>query len=653
MKSCNRRLASALITVLLYSIASAQTTREKVYLQFDKPYYLTGENCWFKAYVVDENLAPTSTSGILYVDFIDPSGIIAHQQLKLYSGETSGDFSFNQVPGSYTVRAYTNYMRNDEPDFFYYRSLMVYGDSISVRTDSTRKIDLQFFPEGGEAVDHLLTQVAFKAIDQSGKGANVSGQIVDEKNNIAGSLRSLHQGMGIFPYMPEQGKKYKVVLTTGEEFPLPEAAASGVVMSVNNMHPDKILLRLQNSENTPLMLTGASRGKTVFHRTFRTTKQQSNIEILKKDLPFGILQLTASSESGTPLAERILFVKQKEKVNIQVTPASNQVHARDSISIKIKTTNGNGLPLAASLSLSVIDADLISSDSTEANMFTHLLMQSDLKGNILHPAWYLQPGNEYALDLVMLTNGWRKYEQLKTILYKPEQSLALSGTVVSATKNELLHNADISLMIADIEYVGVYTTTADASGHFRIDSVDYGDSTNLVWQVKNEKGKLTDAKIKLDPGSNMPEFDKKFVSEPIASAQPLLSHRLYTDTSKVGLLDTVEVIRRKKSYRTVGGGAMLLVPGKGDMKSMTTTFLSKYALALPHLKPVENNQGETFWVTPGGGSVSIVINGYQVHDRTAAGNPYLVLNTYRPDELEYAIVGGNNHDGYMIALQTK
>ncbi len=53
---------------------------ERVYLQFDKTLYTTGETIWFEAYIVSV-LMPDADIKNLYVDFSDAGGrVLAHQR---------------------------------------------------------------------------------------------------------------------------------------------------------------------------------------------------------------------------------------------------------------------------------------------------------------------------------------------------------------------------------------------------------------------------------------------------------------------------------------------------------------------------------------------------------------------------------------------
>ena len=98
---------------------------EKAYLHFDRPYsyYVAGDNIYFKAYVVKgERHDLTNISAILHVDLINKNNaIIQTELLQLNNGTGWGDFTLPDTlhKGTYRIRAYTEWMRNQkEPEFF-------------------------------------------------------------------------------------------------------------------------------------------------------------------------------------------------------------------------------------------------------------------------------------------------------------------------------------------------------------------------------------------------------------------------------------------------------------------------------------------------------------------------------------------------------
>ena len=103
--------------------------QEKVYLHLDKPYYAIGDNIWFKAYVVDSRTSePSNISNILYVELINEKDSIKKQlKLPMQSGITWGDFKLTDTltEGNYRLRAYTQWMRNAGPDFFFDKTIKI------------------------------------------------------------------------------------------------------------------------------------------------------------------------------------------------------------------------------------------------------------------------------------------------------------------------------------------------------------------------------------------------------------------------------------------------------------------------------------------------------------------------------------------------
>src|SRR5579864_6555566 len=98
---------------------------EKAYLHFDRPYpyYVAGENVYFKAYVTMGELhEPSSISGILHVDLINKNDVLMQSiTVPLKNGTGWGDFALSDTlqKGSYRIRAYTQWMRNDKTPYFF------------------------------------------------------------------------------------------------------------------------------------------------------------------------------------------------------------------------------------------------------------------------------------------------------------------------------------------------------------------------------------------------------------------------------------------------------------------------------------------------------------------------------------------------------
>ena len=225
----------------------AEHAPQKVYLHTDRSVYTTGETVWYKANLVWAFAhQPDTLTGVLYVDLISPDArVVSQRVLQVRNGTAQGDFLLadSLQTGTYRVRAYTNWMRNFDPDFFFTKELMVWQTAGEVGLADTNRVfaapvakppDVQFFPEGGDLVQNLESKVAFKATDSLGNGVPVEGQVLNEQETVITRFESLHRGMGFFLLRPGPGTRYtaKVRLAGGPwvEHALPAAQPAGFVM---------------------------------------------------------------------------------------------------------------------------------------------------------------------------------------------------------------------------------------------------------------------------------------------------------------------------------------------------------------------------------------------------------------------------------------
>ena len=169
-------------------------TQEKVYLHFDNTGYFMGETIWFKAYVVNPmSNRPNIISRVLYVELLSPEGrILQSHKLKIENGQCAGQLSLKDLlhAGFYEVRAYTALMLNwpDAPIFSRVFPIFnapeiegkeMYKDpfmtptpqserqpEMRIKQPKAEKLNIQFFPEGGNLVQGVANQVAFKATDK-------------------------------------------------------------------------------------------------------------------------------------------------------------------------------------------------------------------------------------------------------------------------------------------------------------------------------------------------------------------------------------------------------------------------------------------------------------------------------------------------------
>jgi len=107
---------------------------EKVYLHFDKPYYAVGDTIWFKAYLtIGPKHQLSALSHIIYVDVIsNKDSVVSSLKLPTINAVGFGDITLSKdlyKQGNYHIRAYTYWMRNFGPDFFFNKTISI-GNAI-------------------------------------------------------------------------------------------------------------------------------------------------------------------------------------------------------------------------------------------------------------------------------------------------------------------------------------------------------------------------------------------------------------------------------------------------------------------------------------------------------------------------------------------
>jgi len=538
--------------------------QEKAYLHLSKPHYRLGETIWFKAYLVNGSTHLTDTkSDVLRVELIDPNGKIVAQRIlskthNRMSGDINLDVSLN--PGRYTIRAYTNWMRNFDQDYFYSSTFNVFkGNGLTTYGKSNaneKELDLAFFPEGGDLIIGLESKVALKAIDRFGKGVNVQGVVVDATNAKVASFETNQLGFAQFKILPQAGMSYKAQLSTSGEdysFELPPALPKGYAVSIaNGYESEKIKISLTAKDvglkNSTVLIH--QRGVIQYSTIIEETSSTFSLELIKKELNPGIYHLTLFDQNDLPVVER-LFAVNLDSTNSRIKLEKEAVYTRNTsakVTISLKDLNEKALSGSLSASVTKENGGYFSHDQ---NIKNHLLLSSDLKGSIEMPSTYFNATSEShdRLDLLLLTQGWTRFswnevlsDSLRTVDFSAEKrGVAISGTVVDFYNRSKVREGIIS-MSSFVSSTPIELLT-DPQGRFRIPNLNFPDSIDLIFNSSrkvNKKGKLRD--------DTFIEMDKE--ESPLVPENPLIADLSNAtidklleevDSSNLTLLDEVVI----------------------------------------------------------------------------------------------------------------
>jgi hypothetical protein len=150
--------------------------QEKVYLQFDKPFYGIGDDIWFKGYItVGPKHQLSALSGALNVELIDDQDSVRQWiKLPVENGLAIGDFALADTlkEGNYRVRAYTNYMRNAGEEYYFEKNIAI-GNAATNTVFTTAKYSYTPLPSG-QKVDANISYLNLDNTPYTGKEVSYS-----------------------------------------------------------------------------------------------------------------------------------------------------------------------------------------------------------------------------------------------------------------------------------------------------------------------------------------------------------------------------------------------------------------------------------------------------------------------------------------------
>jgi hypothetical protein len=446
-----------------------QALTEKIFVHTDKETYLSGETLWFSVYVVDGlTHHELALSKVAYVEVLDKDNRpLLQAKVPLENGRGSGSFSIPDISSAnYILRAYTRWMRNFEPAYFFEKDIVVLNSfqpnviHLTETTDDKNNTPLvQFFPEGGQMVENIRSKIAFQATGIDGKGVDILGYIRSLKGDTVTQFKTLKFGIGSFPFMPVSGVAYEAVVTYQGKLSrhsLPVIHNRGYVLNVNTLRNGKIHAIVSASDkqiSDTITLFIHTRSKTKLVQATILKDGKGGFLIDQHKLDEGISHFTVFNGAGKPLCERLYFVRPKDQLRPQIKLEKRSFTTRQLVKMSVGANTSNNSPASASLSISVFKIDS-TQNKAPINILHYLMLSSDLKGTVESPEYYLTSNDsivDQATDNLMLTHGWRRFtwndiSERKTVSlpYSPEyEGIVISGTLMrrdsSGAPNENLY----------------------------------------------------------------------------------------------------------------------------------------------------------------------------------------------------------------------
>ncbi|MEI8075769.1 MAG: hypothetical protein WCH78_13550 [Bacteroidota bacterium] len=528
-----------------------QASFEKAYVHFDNNRYAAGQTIWYKAYLLS-GFEPSLISKNFYIDWYDDQGkLISSTISPINYAYSSGNF---QLPEKYQGKfiqaiAYTKWMRNFDSAYFFKQKfpIITAASKQEKLVTSYPETIVQFLPESGNLLLNKQNVIAFKAVNQSGLPQPVNGIIKNKAGDSITSFKSIHDGMGKFLFLPISSETYiaewKDIIGNIHQTKLPEAS-EGVNLVIESGSTNRAF-HIQRTSKAPesmknILLVGQMNGKVLFKANINLSEKESISSTLPiSKITSGILQLTLFDNNKQAICERLIFVKNNDwtfNASVKSETLNTLKKGKNVVEIELKDSS------YANLSLAITDADL--NRAPENNIASQLLLQGDLTGNIYQPAYYFSSFADSIsnhLDLVMLTNGWRRFKW-NTILNNPSFNLpftkdsayqTLIGKIdgFSNKKNSKTPSINLILSAKDSSEF-MLTVPIQSDGSFSAKNVVLYDTTKIFYTL-NDKTLTAKTKVRID--NDFYKVDHTILFQPVE-----------TNIDTIGLTKYLNLIEEQK-----------------------------------------------------------------------------------------------------------
>lgn len=397
---------------------------------------------------------------------------------------------------------------------------------------ATDDANVEFFPEGGAIVAGCVNKIGVKSLLPNGYGKEINGEIVDSRDSVITKFHTIHAGMGFFTLLAKSGESYTAICNVDNKtmrLPLPKVEDDALALTLAKCC-HQISIRVNGRINDEYTLVVHQRGNLMYATTINRDKQEVNL--LSRDISRGVVNVVLFDKSWNPVSERLFFEKGDNRGKVKISANKRNYESRERVKLNIELSKYK-MP-EGNYSIAVTDDKLVAVDTAKC-ISSNLLLTSELKGNIEDASFYFNFDNANsvnALDALMLTQGWRRYDVANIVkgnYDQPEKEVEIgqeiSGITRSKWGNRLLSGGLVNAIVPKYGYADIFQ--ADSVGHFRCNGFDFPEGTIVTLQSINAKKDHLFPNFVIDPEElpmrmrHLNAMTAKFESEDFVNSEKL------------------------------------------------------------------------------------------------------------------------------------
>lgn len=455
---------------------------EEIILHTDRDLYLAGESIWFNSTASIRNGGTGSPlSKVLYVELAGlDNKVFLQLKFKLTGGMCSGRLIIpEEAPtGYYVLRAYTMYLRNFSPEYYCNAGLLVVNPEIP-QTGNQEEETVELAVEGGVPVLGCKTNASLKIPGHLMKKIR-SIQLVDKDGADFREITVHDNGIGIFPFIPDQPGEYFVKINLGEDdsllVQLPEVVREGISVVTHQVAGGlevEINLSLpagKENERCRLMLVDRA-FNTVYEKEVTIEIKESSYIIPAGRLPYGLGYIVLLTEGGNPVCINPVFVYRESQRLDSPGLAKHEFTRREKVELDL------ALPARVADSVLMMTVSVVK-DGTFAGEFNpipeHVILNPFLLESYLSAHDCSSPALKEQVKSALVLYGpvaAERYQQSRNRpdvehLYVPEiRDVSVSGYLVDRKTREPIDNIQVfaSVLFDDFQ---LHNTRTKEDGSF-------------------------------------------------------------------------------------------------------------------------------------------------------------------------------------------
>jgi hypothetical protein len=310
-----------------------------------------------------------------------------------------------------------------------------------------KKLNVEFFPEGGDLVAGLPNRVYFQARTPAGKPADLTGRLFENGKPLDVVVETLNdpkepginQGQGRFHFTPKAKSRYELQIDSPlgitERIPLPTVKEDGVLLTAPEgviAAGQPIRMAVLSTKPRDLLVGAYCRGRLL--DSVQLKKGETELTLRPTTGIGGVVRVTvfeelpgeANRRNLRPVAERLIYRHPVERLRLDLHTDRASYIPGQKPTLSVSAYDEKDAPAPAIVMVAVVDRSVLAmaDEKTARTMPTHFLLTTEVRrAEELEYADFLlgrHPRAAEALDLLLGTQGWRRFAEQNPAQFREE-----------------------------------------------------------------------------------------------------------------------------------------------------------------------------------------------------------------------------------------